>query len=154
MKWWGQRKRLTTMQDALFSEYLTRRQNHQAGLKVKTRYSNGKQTWELTRILIYSYGFPIRLGTGFGLFCFWITPSLTSGSAFLTYSDAKHPVTDKPRLSASNVFSPSIGTSRYQWCKRRKGKAESAVLPAISEVSRCRRPVGDLPILCLLFKGR
>lgn len=121
MKWWGQRKRLTIMQDALFSEYLTRRQNHQAGLKVKTRYSNGKQTWELTRILIYSYGFPIRLGTGFGLFCFWITPSLTSGSAFLTYSDAKHPLTDKPRLSASNVFSPSIGTSRYQWRKRRKG---------------------------------
>lgn len=130
------------MQDALFPEYLSRRQNHQAGLKVKTRYNNGNQTWELSRILIYSYGFPIRLGTGFGLFCFWITPSLTSGSAFLTYSDAKHPVTDKPRLSASNVFSPSIGTSRYQWHKRRKGKAESAVLPAVSEVSCCWQ-VGD-----------
>lgn len=54
------------MQDALFYEYLTRRQNHQAGLKVKTKYSNGKWTWESTGILIYSYGFPIRLGTGFG----------------------------------------------------------------------------------------
>lgn len=62
----GLRKRPVITQDALFYEYLTRRHNHQEGLKVRTKDSNGKQGWKLTGILIYSYGFPIRQRTGLG----------------------------------------------------------------------------------------